>query len=288
MMMAATEIGPYFVEEQLRYSEGTLRPVYFGINKETGKRVVLKGCSDEGRPEEAKRFLKKEYDIHSSLNHPNICPVIGLENHGEPFIVLPRIEASNLEECIERGTIGPEKCVQVLSDVADALHYFNKRGIVHNDVKERNVLVHNGRGLLIDFGSAQYLNRPNPTADLDDGMFNGTVVYAAPEYWRESRVTSTTDGFQLGMMAYFVITGDVAYDVEPGRHIMGLRYDEPLFEPELLDEYGRLGRLLIELLEKDPEKRPSMGLISDGFKEYLRTSRMPLRTPESETVKDRK
>ena len=164
------------------------------------------------------RFLR-ESRLAARLDHPNVVPVFDArEEDGELIVAMRLVEGGDLKKAIAReGPLPPDRAIELLGQVADALDAAHAAGIVHRDVKPHNILVEGDRAYLSDFGLAK--------AAGDSGLLSGTSVvgtveYMSPEQWRGDRVGAAADIYSLGCVLYEALTGIVPYtrrvsDVEP-------------------------------------------------------------------------
>ena len=142
-----------------------------------------------------------------ALAHPNVVPIFDLLEEG-PFtvLVMERVLGSDLQALVaERGPLPPEQVAALGQGVAEALAAAHRRGIVHRDVKPRNILVDGaGRPRLTDFGAARVDGQETLT---ETGGLIGTLDYAAPEVMGGSRGDARADIHALGLTLYFALTG---------------------------------------------------------------------------------
>ena len=112
------------------------------------------------------------------------------------------VTSGHLDETSERLTVN--EAVSVLVDIVEALVEVESRGVVHRDIKPENILLLDGHWHLADFGIARYAEATTAPDTLKHAM---TLGYAAPEQWRGHRVTSATDVYALGVVAYELLKG---------------------------------------------------------------------------------
>ncbi|MDH6223670.1 protein kinase [Streptomyces sp. MJP52] len=145
-----------------------------------------------------------------------------------------------------RDSVGTSAGLRLLADVAEGLADLHRRGIVHRDVYQENVLVHDGRGLITDLGAARRSDSPRgPRA-------RGPEVHWPPEYATGyDRVTSAADVFSLAVLTYRFLCGDI-----PRHGHSHLDQTLPVLRP-----------LLATALAQDPRRRPSMTDLRDGLRD---------------------
>jgi serine/threonine protein kinase len=164
------------------------------------------------------RFLR-ESRLAARLDHPNVVPVFDArEEDGELIVAMRLVEGGDLKKAIAReGSLPPDRAVELLGQVADALDAAHAAGIVHRDVKPHNILVEGDRAYLSDFGLAKAAGE---SGLLSGTSVVGTVEYMSPEQWRGDRVGLAADVYSLGCVLYEALTGIVPYarqeeDTEP-------------------------------------------------------------------------
>ncbi len=257
-------IGPYLVHNEL----APKKPVYFGKHQNTGKEVVIKGAEpyelEEDRNPKAvgELCLEYEHSLQSRLKHPNICPVEGpiIEHKGEHYIVTPLVGKNDFVDFIKNYNPTRVERLKVLEDIAQALVYCHSKNIVHLDMKAENSVVNDGRGILIDFGSARELTKPHEIADK---IVSCTFSCVAPEYFRDHVFTKRTDTFSFAVMTYWTLTGNNAFK----RLKQNIWYEQPKYVPKRMEEYGSLGKLTIAGLRLRQAERPDMTEIAGALKE---------------------
>jgi serine/threonine protein kinase len=156
------------------------------------------------------RFIR-EARTTARLDHPNIVPVFDAgEADGLLYIAMKYIDGVDLGELIDaEGRLSPQRTVDLLTDIADALDVAHSAGLMHRDVKPGNVLVDNRRPYLTDFGLTERISaRAALTAA---GPTVGTAAYLAPEQIRGQDVDARSDIYALGCVLYECLTGNVPF-----------------------------------------------------------------------------
>src|SRR5690606_31718795 len=131
----------------------------------------------------AERFLV-EIKTTANLQHPHILPLHDSgEVNGTVFYVMPFIEGEPLRDRLDRETQLPiPEAVRIATEVASALDYAHRHGVIHRDIKPENILLHDGRALVADFGIALAAARSDGgTRMTETGMSLGTPHYMSPE-----------------------------------------------------------------------------------------------------------
>src|SRR4051794_31688458 len=169
--------------------------------------VALKVIAGEliGREGFRERFLR-ESRLAARLDHPSLVPVYdSREVDGELIVAMRLVTGGDLRQLIDReGPLPPERAVDLLDQVADALDTAHAAGIVHRDVKPHNILVEGDHAYLSDFGLAKAVDE---SAGAGSASVVGTAHYMSPEQWRGDSIGPAADVYSLGCVLYEAITG---------------------------------------------------------------------------------
>jgi WD40 repeat protein len=200
----------YRLEREL--GAGGMATVYLAHDLRHDRKVALKVL----RPElsailGAARFLG-EIKTTANLQHPHI---LGLFDSGEAdglvFYVMPYVEGESLRARLLREKQLPvDDAVRIAREVADALDYAHRHGVIHRDIKPENILLHDGRALVADFGIALAAARSDGGSRMTEtGMSLGTPAYMSPEQaMGEREITARSDVYALGCVLYEMLTGE--------------------------------------------------------------------------------
>src|SRR5688572_12890662 len=158
--------------------------VYLAHDLRHDRKVALKVL----RPElsaivGADRFLA-EIKTTANLQHPHILPLHDSgEADGSVFYVMPYVEGESLRDRLNRERQLPvEDALRIAREVADALDYAHRHGVIHRDVKPENIMLHDGRALVADFGIALAVSgSEGGTRMTETGLSLGTPHYMSPE-----------------------------------------------------------------------------------------------------------
>jgi serine/threonine protein kinase len=200
-------IGKYLVLEVL--GRGGQADVYRAIHTELGKEVVLKLGRRPAEPGGIGHDeLRAEGRVLAELDHPHLARVQDLDLHeGHPFLVMEYVRGQTLQQYAERQRPTPQQAAILVAQLARALTAAHRRGIVHQDLKPKNVLVdESGRPRIIDFGMARLVHG---WADPRQQPEGGTAAYMAPEQARgeSESIDPHADIFALGGILYFLLVG---------------------------------------------------------------------------------
>jgi Tol biopolymer transport system component/tRNA A-37 threonylcarbamoyl transferase component Bud32 len=190
---------------------GGMATVYLAEDVRHDRRVALKVL----RPElaaviGAERFLA-EIKLTANLQHPHILPLFDSgEADGYLFYVMPFIDGESLRDRLNREKQLPvADAVRISSEVASALDYAHRHGVVHRDIKPENILLHDGRALIADFGIALAASKAGGSRMTETGMSLGTPHYMSPEQaMGEREITARSDIYALGAVLYEMLTAE--------------------------------------------------------------------------------
>lgn len=163
-----------------------------------------------------------EQMILSRLSGPHVPRYVAAGDFERPYIVMEFIAGASVKSFIERAPLPAEEVAAIGAKVAQALHDIHRQHVIHLDLKPSNIILRdNGLAVLIDFGLARHEQLPDLVAEEIDGPV-GTGAYVAPEQTRGERGDPRSDIFGLGVVLYFLATGE-----------------RPFGEPQLASEWRR-------------------------------------------------
>src|SRR5215218_9466473 len=199
----------YRIEREI--GAGGMATVYLAQDLRHDRRVALKLL----RPElsaviGAERFLA-EIKLTANLQHPHILPLFDSgAADGFLFYVMPYVEGESLRSRLTREKQLPvPDAVRIATEVASALDYAHRHGVVHRDIKPENILLHDGRALVADFGIALAASKAGGNRMTETGMSLGTPHYMSPEQaMGEREITARSDVYAIGVVLYEMLTRD--------------------------------------------------------------------------------
>jgi serine/threonine protein kinase len=263
-----TMVGEFRIEATL--GSGGMATVYSAVQPLIGKRAAIKVmsrnlCVD---PPSVARFIQEARAVNQ-IGHPNIVDAFafGTLPDGRSYMVMEWLPGETLAARLRSGPLGLGEAIAIIFQICDGLAAAHDKGIVHRDLKPENVFlvpVRNRRLLvkLLDFGIAK-LRGPQHDPNVSytqPGKTIGTPRYMSPEQARGKEVDYRADVYALGVTAYEMFTGrppflaDEAIDVMH-QHVHALPPAPSLSRPDLPLQ---IERLLLQMLEKKPDKRPTL------------------------------
>ncbi len=189
---------------------GGMSRVFVAEETALGRRVALKVVSGLGDAVSADRF-RREIQTVANLQHPHIVPLLSAGNAGSTlYYTMPLVEGESLRSRLGReGRLGIRDAVQITRDIAEALAYAHRRGVIHRDIKPDNVLLTDGHAVVTDFGVAKALSASAQDGTLTStGVAIGTPVYMAPEQvLADPDADHRVDLYALGCLLYEMLAG---------------------------------------------------------------------------------
>ena len=219
----------YLVEREV--GVGGMATVYVANDLRHARRVAIKVLQPElSAVLGAERFLS-EIKTTAALQHPHILPLFDSGTaDGLLFYVMPLVEGETLRERLRRERqLSVTDALRVASEVADALDYAHRRGVIHRDIKPENILLHDGHALVADFGIALAVQSAGDERITRPGLSLGTPQYMSPEQTSgEQEITARSDIYALGAVTYEMLTGAPPFTGETVQQIVArVRSDEP-------------------------------------------------------------
>ncbi len=261
--LQATLGGAYTVEREL--VGGGMSQVFVAMENRLGRRVVVKVLRPEIAAGTSAERFEREMAFCARCSHPHIVPLLTTGDVGGlPYFTMPLVEGESLRDRIAGGNpLSIEEVTRLLREVADALAYAHRQGVVHRDIKPENILLHDGHAVVADFGVAKALHMATQTgAGLQNtgvGLVIGTPAYMAPEQaMGDPALDHRADLYALGVVGYETLTGYLPFS---GVSIPALLSAQMTLTPAPLararpDCPAALASLIERLLAKDPTERP--------------------------------
>jgi serine/threonine-protein kinase len=220
--LTASLADRYRIEREL--GAGGMATVYLALDLRHQRPVAIKVL----RPElaaviGAERFVREIRTI-AGLQHPHILGLIDSgEADGTAYYVMPFVEGETLRDRLAREKQLPiAEAVRIATEVAAALDYAHRHGVIHRDIKPENILLHDGAALVADFGIALAVSRGDGgTRMTETGMSLGTPHYMSPEQAMGERdIGPRSDVYALGAVTYEMLTGDPPFSASTAQAIV--------------------------------------------------------------------
>ncbi len=210
--------------------------------------------------------MQKEAKVLAKLNHPNIIRIFwaGLTDESPPlfYYVMEKLNGYSLRRLCRKAVeqkidLPIDSVLKIVIRLLHGLDHAHRRGIIHRDIKPDNVFVHSGIKIkLLDFGIVVEIGVQRTTSR----GFVGTVAYGATELFTRGEITPATDLWSVGVLLYELLTGRLPFGDAPTEHALAVAILTTAPRPPNTlrpDIPQALNDLILELLEKDPLKRPS-------------------------------
>jgi len=280
----------YLLEREL--GRGGMATVYLAQDLKHRRPVALKVLDPELAHALGPERFRREIDTAARLQHPNVLPVHDSgEVAGHLWYTMPYVEGESLRERLQReGRLPVPEALRLAREIADALNYAHRRGVIHRDIKPGNILLSEGHALVADFGIARQAARlaagvvdnpaAGPSAEVDfaleghtevgladaltgatltsTGMSLGTPAYMSPEQALGTRhIDGRSDQYAVACVLYEMLAGVPPYRGDSARALIGQHLTAPVpnvraVRPEVSQ---RVSEVLARALAKQPDAR---------------------------------
>jgi serine/threonine protein kinase len=206
--LSAALSGRYRIEREL--GAGGMATVYLAEDLKHDRKVAIKVLKPElAAVLGAERFVV-EIKTTAAMSHPHILPLFDSGTvDGFLFYVMPYIEGETIREKLNRESqFGVDDAVRIAREVADALDYAHRHGVIHRDIKPENILLHDGRAMVMDFGIALAVSAAAGGRMTETGLSLGTPHYMSPEQaTAEKEISPRSDIYSLASVLYEMLAG---------------------------------------------------------------------------------
>ena len=217
------QIGRYRILDEL--GRGATGVVYRALDPAIGRTIAIKTIrlsdfTDAVERDRLRERLFREAQSAGILSHPNIVTIYDIsEENGLAYIYMEFVDGPPLEKILNSAEpLLPEGVLSILRQIALALDYAHKKGIVHRDIKPANILIHESTlAKITDFGVAKILSQQM----TQSGVMMGTPNYMSPEQVQGHAVDGRADQFSLAVIAYEILTGEKPFVAD---HLPSLLY----------------------------------------------------------------
>jgi serine/threonine-protein kinase len=248
----------YRIDREL--GSGGMSHVYLARDLKHDRAVALKVLKrDLAARVGGDRFLR-EIRIAAQLNHPHILPLHDSGDvNGLLFYVMPYAEGETLRERLKREVRLPfADAVRIVGDVADAIDYAHRQGVIHRDLKPGNILLHEGHAIVADFGVARAVNMAGGVGETETGITIGTPAYMSPEQAAgDAAVDGRSDVYSLACVFYEMLVGVPPFTGPSALAIMTRRFSQeaPNVRDSRPDISDTAARAIAMALARDPVAR---------------------------------
>ncbi|HEX7681721.1 MAG TPA: serine/threonine-protein kinase, partial [Thermoanaerobaculia bacterium] len=256
--------------------------VYKALDTKLGRTIALKLLPPEmaSIDDTSRKRFRREAQLASSLDHPNICTVHDLiDVDGASFIVMQFVAGHTVRQLVGGRPLEVRTALRIGIQVCDALAAAHSKGIIHRDIKAQNIIVsENGQAKILDFGLAKLIGDGSEVKDQTEltalGSPYGTPTYAAPEQSRGEKVDHRADIFSTGVLLYEMLSGTWPFQ---GKTVFEVRHAVLYDEPGPISEKrggpipAKLEAIVSRALAKEPARRyQRMSDLRDELLEVLR------------------
>ena len=200
--------------------------VYLARDLKHDRDVAIKVLRpDIGQTLGVERFLR-EIQLAAKLSHPHILPLFDSgEAAGALYYVMPCIEGHSVRDRLNASQQLPvDEAVRIASEVAGALDYAHRHGVVHRDIKPENIMLQDGHALVADFGIGKALSAIEGEAFTQTGMSVGTPAYMSPEQASGDPVDGRSDLYSLGCVLYEMLVGEQPFTGPTVQSVIAKRF----------------------------------------------------------------
>jgi eukaryotic-like serine/threonine-protein kinase len=284
-LAAGTRVGEYEIEAKI--GEGAMGTVYRAVHPAIGRHVAIKVMTPKlfDEPESVKRFVAEARAV-AAIRHPGIVDVFGFGRLPDrrTYLVMEWLEGSSLAARMQQSKLDVAEACDMIRQIARALEAAHAKGIVHRDLKPENVFVQHiedekAQCKLLDFGLAKVTNQEDGlVARTRTGQLLGTPLYMSPEQCKSKGVDHRTDIYALGCMAYEMVCGRVPFDCDNVAELISAHLVSEPPKPSTIkpDISPILDKLLLRMIAKDPDERPTLAEVRRTISTFLSRESQPM------------
>lgn len=289
--LVGRKLGMYQITDLI--GQGGMATVYKGYREDIDRFVAIKVLPPH--PGLDNQFIERfrlEAKTIARLQHPHILPLYdyGVEDD-IIYLVTAYVAGGSLATLMDRGKIPLPEINRLLRQIAGALDYAHREGVVHRDIKPDNILLDKeGNVLLADFGIVKIVSgdtnddKTNPALTQTGGLV-GTPSYMAPEQGSgEAHITGSADLYSLGVVVYEMLTGEPPYTADTPMQVVIKHITEPV--PSAIARASELSpqmeSVIQRVLAKKPQDRyPNASAFADDFARGIRGEELLTHVPVS-------
>ncbi len=245
VLPTGARLGNYQIRRKI--GTGGQADVYLAVDTALQRKVALKVFASRASP------LLDEARVIATLDHPNIVRVYHVEPRGEQrYMAIEYLDGGSIEQLVKRsGPLPPARALRFALAMAEGLKHAHNLGIVHRDIKPKNLLVsREGQLKIADFGFACHIDSGG-----SDGI-RGTPKYMPPEIWRGEKPTVRSDIYSAGGCLAYMATGRAPWEEQTVAKMRRAHLERELEEqPDSVAP--PVWQLVRRCMDKDPQNRPA-------------------------------
>jgi serine/threonine-protein kinase len=265
----------FLLEHQL--GRGAMATVYLARELRHDRPVALKVLHAELAPTIASGRFLREIHVAGRVQHPHIIPMLDSgEAQGRLWYTMPYIRGESLRALLEReGALPIEIAVELARQIALALDYAHREGVIHRDLKPENILLSDGQPLIADFGLAKALESSDRLTA--GGVAVGTAAYMSPEQASGGEVDGRADLYSLGCVLFEMLGGEPPFTGTTAQAIIARRFGVP--PPSVRELRAEVSAALDGVIRRTLALDP-MERFANGTDLAQALARVPGQTPE--------
>lgn len=265
--MLGTRLGSYEIIEEV--GRGGMARVFRAyqpsVDRYVAIKVIEKNLSND--PLGVERF-QREARLIARLEHVHILPVYDFDGANvPPYIVMRYLDGGTLKDILTRGQLPLSDIAYLFRQIASALDYAHRQGIIHRDIKPSNIMIdREGNAFVSDFGIARVVTTSGEHSSTASGVIVGTPDYMAPEQVMGSTsIDQRADVYALGVMLFQMVANQLPFEGDSAFDLMMKHMNAPVpsavaLNPALPDD---IDLILTRAMEKDPAERyPSVAMLA--------------------------
>lgn len=267
--LKAALAGRYRIEREL--GRGGMATVYLAHDLKHDRDVAIKVMHGElSAAIGADRFLREIATI-AKLQHPHILPLIDSSSDASLlYYVAPYVRGETLRDLLIREKhLPPDHAGRLAAEIADALAYAHREGVVHRDIKPENILIQEGHAVVADFGVARALAAAGATNMTQAGLALGTPAYMSPEQAMGlADIDGRSDVYAIGCLLFEMLTGRPPFAGDSAQQVVAAHVTTPAPGVATVrsDTPRALSALVDACLAKDPKARPDAATLAEGLR----------------------
>ncbi|MBN1679274.1 MAG: serine/threonine protein kinase, partial [Anaerolineae bacterium] len=254
--MIGTQLGPYEILEEIGH--GGMATVYranqANMDRSVAVKIIHKAIAIDQTTLD--RF-QREAKLIARLEHPHILPVYDYNGaHDPPYIVMRYMPTGTLKDILARDRLEFSEAAFLIRQIASALDYAHRQGVVHRDIKPSNIMVDSdGNAFLTDFGIARMIEGTEGLTA--SGLAVGTPGYMAPEQGMGLHIDNRADIYALGVMLFEMVTGKTPYHAETPMAVILKHISDPIPTASSInpDVPAVVDHIIMRAMAKEPDER---------------------------------